>query len=69
MFGTSTGFELMASASALQCSNQLSYEGDKIMRRPICGVHLNPCESVLDYYFVKKLSNECVLHFLFLNHK
>ena len=41
-FGTSTGFESMASAFALQCSNQLSYEDPYIGRRPICWVHLNP---------------------------
>ena len=35
-FATSTGFEPMASALALQCSNQLSYEDPCIGSKPIC---------------------------------
>ena len=40
-FGTSTGFEPVASTLALQCSTKLSYEDPDIESRPICRAHLN----------------------------
>ena len=52
-FGTSTGFEPMAPALALQCSNQLSYEDPYIGSRPI---ELNKLAATYIIFFLRHLN-------------
>ena len=49
-FGTSTGFEPMAPALALQCSYQLNYEDPYIGSRPI---ELNKLAATLYHLFLE----------------
>ena len=52
-FGTSTGFEPMAPALALQCSNQLSYEDPCIGSSPL---ELNKLAATYIFFFLRHVN-------------